>query len=221
MAESAIKTILFASQSTQAPPHYENCFAALHLHLLTVPIDSELGPLAAASDCRAVIIAATSPSDLLPHLARQTVIPLPIICVTDFNPAEEVALLRAGAHLCLTTTIKGAILARWTAHLVSLLRRGWPSGLLLDLATRQAFHRGRPMRLLPSEFDMLALIAASDDRPVTRAEIEQWIDCEDSRSRRRQATIAIHKFRAAFAGTGAGRLVARSRYSPGFLPDDR
>lgn len=98
-----------------------------------------------------------------------------ISCKDITEPAEEIALLDAGATICRPFAIHFDELL---AHTRALLRRvcGYPrdhrvADLGIDPVTRRASRDGKPLRLRPIEFDILLHLAEGSGKPVHREEL--------------------------------------------------
>ena len=125
----------------------------------------------------AVVIVAPDPSPLLDLLARLAPARqhLPVVCVTTAAVDEEIALLEAGASLCLGPDATGAEVMERTRHLLRLAgglpRHPQLGDLDIDPGRRQANWRGEALTLRPAEFDLLLQLGQRAGRPVAAASL--------------------------------------------------
>jgi len=149
------------------------------------------------------------PSDLafslVEELARR---PQPIVCVMLASESDEIALLNAGATLCVPNDTSGDVVQKWTRKLLDLIALRWPDDFHFDTQARRAFYRGAALDLRPIEFDILLHLARHGGRLVDGFELQQrfWPGRKSSVPR---LAVHMHNLRSAMAVVGADIMLER------------
>jgi len=160
----------------------------------------------------AVVLALQSPAALLSALQGLTGRRpcLPVICLTASPPSEEMALLEAGAALCLPKDSTAASVAASLQRLTGMApvdRRDYRlADLHVDLFAGQVSRGGRPLELRPIERDILLHLARRGGAAISRAELQRLLWPGEPVSASRLA-VHMHHLRAALDDGGGLPLV--------------
>jgi len=156
----------------------------------------------------AVLIVSPDPSPILDLLAR--LLParqrLPVVCVTNAGSEEEIALLEAGASLCLGPEVAGGEVMERTRHLLRLAG-GLPhhpqlGDLDIDPGRRQAAWRGAPLDLRPAEFDLLLQLGRRAGQPVAAANLAAGLwPGEPAKVAAGRLSVHLHRLRLVLTET--------------------
>lgn len=181
-------------------------------HCAETPVDARA--MLAMHPYDALLTFATAPTPVR-HLLDAIKLPRSssagvVLCVGTIGADDEVALLRAGAAACLPAQIAfDELLARTRA----LLRRanGYPrhhriGDLGVDPVSRRASRSGVPLRLRPTEFDILLCLAEGHDELVLKDELLRRLWPRGNGS---SNLLAVHmsNLRAAIDNDGASPLL--------------
>jgi len=169
---------------------------------------------AVARVCDVALVVAPRPPPILDLLTR--LVParrrLPVLCVTTAAAPEEIALLEAGASLCLAPGLADGELMDRTRHLLRLAlgqpRRPQLGDLEIDPGRRQAWWRGVAIPLRPVEFDLLLALGERAGEPVTTASLASalWPGADGATASRR-LSVHLHHLRRALAVTARRPLL--------------
>jgi two-component system KDP operon response regulator KdpE len=150
-----------------------------------------------------------------PLVAALSARPRPLVCVLSVDGADEIALLDAGASICLPLASSCAEVVAWIRALIDLAGRNWPANFTFDPAMRLASFGGQTLRLRPVEFDILLHLARHAGRSVSDSELQRHLWPERVPSPGGLA-VTIHTLRAALARVGADlmlRTIPRAGYA--------
>jgi DNA-binding response OmpR family regulator len=163
------------------------------------------GRVAAGAFDAAVLIGRQS-ALAFPLLAELAKLPRPVICVTPCGESDEIALLNAGASLCLSPEVRLGDLPFWIRSLLDLVGRHWLPDFDVDPVSRRASYGASELRLRPAEFDLLFHLARQSGRPMNAAELQRrlWPGREPSTQR---LAVSMHNLRSALAVVGADVLL--------------
>jgi DNA-binding response OmpR family regulator len=177
--------------------------------------------MAVAGGFNAVVLVGGQAAWALSFMAELTALPCPVICLISANEAEEIALLDAGATVCLPPDSCPEHLLVWTRALLQLAGgNSRLAGFEFDSVARLARYGDTALRLRPIEFDILLHLALYAGHPVTGAELRRKLWPDHPLSAQRLA-VSIYNLRAALAVAGADALLLTVPNAGYVLADER
>lgn len=197
------RSLLLIAEAGASLRRCRNCLTAEGFRVDSASGWSHGVELLAMRDYDGVVLAAGTGAQMMAALnaLRPSLIrALPLLCLVDVSIVEEIALLAAGASLCLSYAEDMVLVLAQLRALFAIVE-GFPphhrvGDLGIDPVARRASRSGAPLALRRKEFELLLLLAERAGQVVPAEALHAQVWPQHSFCPRRVA-LQMHKLRRA------------------------